>query len=144
MIIFCDLGFSGGSDSKDYLWWKEIQIWSILGRSPGEENGNPFQYSCLENSKDRGAWQVTVHGVAKSRNDWVTNSSHFLWFATSWSLTIWFYVCGVGSGVEGMRCCEPITQHGNSRLHRPTYSWSQYLVKIFCDNMSIQGLPRRH
>ena len=38
-----------------------------LGRSPGEGNGNPFQYSCLENSMDRGAWQwATVHGVAKN------------------------------------------------------------------------------
>ena len=33
------------------------------GRSPGEGNGNPLQYSCLENSMDRGAWPVTVHGV---------------------------------------------------------------------------------
>ena len=37
------------------------------GRSPGEGNGNPLQYSCLENSMDRGVWQATVHGVAKSR-----------------------------------------------------------------------------
>ena len=37
-----------------------------LGRSPGEENGNPFQYSGLENSMDRGAWWVTGHGVKKS------------------------------------------------------------------------------
>ena len=36
------------------------------GRSPGEGNGNPFQYSCLENPMDRGAWQATVHRVAKS------------------------------------------------------------------------------
>ena len=36
-------------------------------RSLGEGNGNPFQYSCLENSMDRGAWGATVHGVAKSR-----------------------------------------------------------------------------
>ena len=36
------------------------------GRSPGEGNGNPFQYSCLENSMDRGAWWATVHGVTKS------------------------------------------------------------------------------
>ena len=35
-------------------------------RSPGEGNGNPLQYSCLENLMDRGAWQATVHGVAKS------------------------------------------------------------------------------
>ena len=35
------------------------------GRSPGEENGNPLQYSCLENSMGRGAWQATVHGVTR-------------------------------------------------------------------------------
>ena len=37
------------------------------GRSPGEGNGKPLQYSCLENPKDRGAWQVTLHGVTKSQ-----------------------------------------------------------------------------
>ena len=37
-----------------------------LGRFPGEGNGNSFQYSCLENSMDRGAWQGTVNGVVKS------------------------------------------------------------------------------
>ena len=36
------------------------------GRSPGEGNGNPLLYSCLGNPMDRGAWQATVHGVAKS------------------------------------------------------------------------------
>ena len=36
------------------------------GRSPGEENGTPLQHSCLGNPMDRGAWQATVHGVAKS------------------------------------------------------------------------------
>ena len=37
------------------------------GRPSEEGNGNPFQYSCLENSMDRGTWQITVHGVAKSQ-----------------------------------------------------------------------------
>ena len=37
------------------------------GRSPEGGNGDPFQYSCLENPMDRGAWRATVHGVAKSR-----------------------------------------------------------------------------
>ena len=37
------------------------------GRSPGEGNGNPLQYSCLGNPMDRGAWQATVHGVTKSQ-----------------------------------------------------------------------------
>ena len=38
-----------------------------LGRFPGVGNGNPLQYSCLENPMDRGVWQTTVHGVTKSR-----------------------------------------------------------------------------
>ena len=38
-----------------------------LGRSAGEEHGNPLQFSCLENPMDRGAWWAAVHGVAKSR-----------------------------------------------------------------------------
>ena len=37
------------------------------GKSPGGENDNPIQYSCLENSVDRGTWRVTVHGVAKNQ-----------------------------------------------------------------------------
>ena len=40
-----------------------------LGRSPGERNSNPLQYSCLENLTDRGAWQATVHGVARVGHD---------------------------------------------------------------------------
>ena len=42
---------------------------SVLGseRSPGEEYGNPLQYTCLENPLDIGAWQATVHGVAESQ-----------------------------------------------------------------------------
>ena len=44
-----------------------------LGRSLGGGNGNPLQYSCLENSMDRGAWRATVHGVAK---DWAQLSLH--------------------------------------------------------------------
>ena len=42
------------------------------GRSPGERNGNPLRYSCLENSMGRGAWQATVYGVARVRHDLAT------------------------------------------------------------------------
>ena len=48
-----------------------------LGRSPGEGNGNPLQYSCLENSMDWGAWWATVHGVAKSRTRLSEFTFHF-------------------------------------------------------------------
>ena len=60
--------FPGGSDGKASASSVGDQG-SIpgLGRSPGEGNGNPLQYSCLENSIDWGAWQATVHWGAKSR-----------------------------------------------------------------------------
>ena len=45
---------------------EDLRMIPGLGRSPGEGNGNPLQYSCLENPMDRGAWQVTVHGITKS------------------------------------------------------------------------------
>ena len=43
-----------------------------LERSPGGGNGNPLQYSCLENAMDRGAWQATVHGVSRVGHDLAT------------------------------------------------------------------------
>ena len=57
----------GGSDSKESAR-NAGDLGSVPGlrRSPGERNGYPLQYSCLENAMDRGAWWATVHGVAKS------------------------------------------------------------------------------
>ena len=49
------------------------------GRSPGEGNGNPLQYSCLENHMDGGAWLATVHGVAKSRTRLSDFTIYYLW-----------------------------------------------------------------
>ena len=62
------MGFPGGSDGKESTC-KVGDMGSIpgLGKSPGERNGYPLQCSCLENPMDRGAWQATVHGVAKSQ-----------------------------------------------------------------------------
>ena len=56
-----------------------------LGRSPGEGNGNPLQYSCLENPTDRGAWRATVHGVAKSRTR-LSDFTFFLSFLPLWEI----------------------------------------------------------
>ena len=60
-------GFPGGSGSKEFAC-NAADLGSIpgLGRSPGEGNGKPLQYSCLENPMDRAAWQATVHGIAES------------------------------------------------------------------------------
>ena len=67
--IYCTIdpmGFPGGSDGKE----SDCNVGDLSsipgwGRSPGEENGYPLQYSCLENSLARGAWWATVHGIAE-------------------------------------------------------------------------------
>ena len=60
--------FPSGSDHKESAG-NAGDLCSVhgWGRSPGEGNGYPLQYSCLENPMDRGAWQATVHGVAKTQ-----------------------------------------------------------------------------
>ena len=65
---YFECGFLGGSEVKASAC-NVGDLGSIpgSGRSPGEGNGNPLQYSCLENPMDGGAWWATVHGVAKSR-----------------------------------------------------------------------------
>ena len=60
-------GFPGGSDGKESAYnVGDLDLILGLGRPPGEGNGYPLQYSCLQNSMDRGAWQATVPGVAMS------------------------------------------------------------------------------
>ena len=62
------LGFPGGSEGKASACnVGDLSSIPGSGTSPGEENGNPLQYSCLENPMDRGAWQATIHGVAESQ-----------------------------------------------------------------------------
>ena len=71
MGVKVTLGFLGGSVVKNppASAGDAGDLGSIpgSGRSPGEGNGNPLQYSCLGNPMDRAAWGATVHGVAKSR-----------------------------------------------------------------------------
>ena len=77
-IWYKALGFPGGAVVKNPPAKQEMQDWSPasrLGRSPRLGNGNPLQYSCLENSTDRGAWQATVPGVAESWT-WLSNWAH--------------------------------------------------------------------
>ena len=68
-------GFPGGSEVKASAWnVGDPGLIPELGSSPGEGHGNPLQYSCLENPMDRGAWQATVHGVAKSQTQGQSHS----------------------------------------------------------------------
>ena len=67
MHIHLLLGFPCGSDGKASSYNAgDLGLIPGSGRASGEGNGNPLQYSCLENPMDRGAWKATVHGVAKS------------------------------------------------------------------------------
>ena len=67
MPLYNMKGFPGGSDSKAPVCSAgDLDSFPGLGRSPGEGNGSPLQYSHLENPMDRGAWWATVDGVAKS------------------------------------------------------------------------------
>ena len=67
-LLYLLLGFPGGSEGKASAC-SVADLGSIPGleRSPGEGNGNPLQYSCLENSTNWGTWWAIVHGVAKSQ-----------------------------------------------------------------------------
>ena len=74
------MDFPGGSDDKASAYNAGDQG-SIpgSGRSPGEGNGNPLQYSCLQNSMDRGAWWAKVHGVSKSQTGLKDYTFFLLW-----------------------------------------------------------------
>ena len=67
IIAYYIQGFPGGSEGKASVCNAgDRGLIPGSGRSPEEGNGNPLQYSCLENPTDRGAWQATVHGVTKT------------------------------------------------------------------------------
>ena len=80
--------FLDGSDSKVYSC-NSGDPGLIPGseRSPAEGNGNPLQYSCLDNSMDRGAWQATLMGLQRVRHHWTTNTTPTSLFI-NWNSTI--------------------------------------------------------
>ena len=62
------MDFPNGSEGKESACYAgDTGLIPVLGRFPGEENGNLLHYCCLENSMDKGAWWATVHGIAKSQ-----------------------------------------------------------------------------
>ena len=97
------MGFPGGLDGKESAY-NEKDLGQIpgSGRSPGEGNGNPFQYCCLGNRMDRGAWQATVHGVTKRQTQSSDKHFHFTFTlkmltATCWVVKRWLTFLGFSS-----------------------------------------------
>ena len=86
-------GFSGGSDGKESVFSEgDPGLIHGSGKSPGEGNGNPLQYPCLEKPMNGGAWQATVHGLPKSQ----TQLSNF-------TFTFWCWERSRAEGEEGLR-----------------------------------------
>ena len=100
-MAFYRLAFPRSSGSKESAC-NAGDLGSIpgSGKSPGEGNGNPLQYSCLENPMDRGAWWATVHGVARIGHDLVTKPPSRLsitlrlerWKPFQTPLQLWFWM----------------------------------------------------
>ena len=64
VTLWMPLDFPGSSDGKEFTCnVEDLGLIHDLGKSPGGGHGNPFQYSCLENPMDRGAWRATVNSV---------------------------------------------------------------------------------
>ena len=77
-LLYIILGFPCCSVGRIYLQCGHLGSISELRISPGGGHGNPLQYPCLKNPHGRGAWQATVHGVAKSRTHWVNITSLYI------------------------------------------------------------------
>ena len=119
ILSLCDIKepFLGGSDGKGSTCnVDDLGLIPGLGRSPREGNGyHPVQYSCLENSTDRGVWQATVHGVAKGQT-WLRDFHfHFYSFTTGPHPSIFlnhrftFFLCSLTGTTGHCEWCDSLT-----------------------------------
>ena len=138
------LGFLGGSEDKASAC-NAGDPGSIpgLGRSPGEGNGNPLQYSCLENPMDRGIWRATVHGVAKSR----TQLSDFIHTHTHTCITLGphFSSASIWPAAQQSKDSRAVVSSSFCKAEFPRVSWdpggcsSSPMSRIPCDRPHRRG-----
>ena len=132
--ISCHAGFPDGSDSKESgCNAGDPGLIPGLGRSPEEGNGNPLQYSCLENPMNRGTWRVIFYGVAKSRTR-LSNWGFFFFQPSCWSA-----FTGWGPSVAcftAFICCPSWTTLPTELTCFQSESYSRY-------HGAIQPLPGR-
>ena len=122
------------------------------GRSPGEGNGNPLQYSCLGNPMDRGAWWATVCGVTKVRHNWATNTSSSsqcqVCFPNPLSLIFspsWHFPTFLSSSPTLTRktlptlCCDSLKElpSGDEHCSEESYFPQICSVRLQCNNNSM-------
>ena len=150
------LGFPSSSNGKESSCnVRDPGSIPVSGRSPREGNGYPIQCSCLENSMDRGAWQATVDGVAKSWHDWTINTHMYLllhWPCDHVKLLshVWLFCdpmdCNLpGSSVYGIlqaRVPEWVAisfSRGSSWPREQT--WVSHIARKMLYSLSHQGSP---
>ena len=128
-------GFPGGPKIKNPLVSAGDAEWIPgLGRSPGRGNGNPLQYSGLENSTDQGAWQATVRkesDTAEHHTDWQTSSAN----AGPWEPPI---TSGLGKSDPHM---EPQTPYGQKMRCKILLVLPTVKVKFYVSNILLLWLP---
>ena len=123
------MGFPGGADGKESSCSAgDLGLVPGSGRSPGEGNGNPLQYSCLENPLDRGAWWATARGAVKSRTR--LSASHTQCHFACYSSPSWFPIrkMKVMAFTPAWNCCQD--KHGFAETSEIQYmSWQLSLEK---------------
>ena len=127
--------FPGGSERKESAC--SAGDLAQEDRSPGEGNVNPLQYSYLENSMDRGAWQATVHGVAKSRT-WLSDYTFiFTEFLGCFSSSHQIF--------QHEFLSSKLVQANSLLLHQPPLThavWDKHLLNSYC--WSLTPLDAQH
>ena len=121
--------FPSGSDCKESICNTE-DLCSIpgSGRSPGEGNGYPLPYTCLEHSMDRGAWQPSPWGSQKVKHDWATNMA-----ISSWKITSKLF----NPSMHQLLCLYKIRgRHPFRLLWKETTDWITSVTKTFISHSS--------
>ena len=142
MVVICvrlllQLGFPGDSDGKESACNAgDPYLITGLGRSLGEGNGNPLQYSCLEDLMDRRTWWATVHGVAKSQ----------IWLRWLHVLivTIWYLILIVWLKANHLMpsdLCPLLKPAFRAKCYLFTYTEGQISVRLRCVQRNREASP---
>ena len=119
--------FPGGSDNKESAYnVGDLGLIPRLGRSPGEGNDNPLQYSCLGNPIGRGAWRTIVHRVTKSQT--LVSNFNFHFFLDNYIAFLHFFFFGmilVPHGQRSLAGYSPWGRKGSTMTERLTVSLSE-------------------
>ena len=132
--VIIALSFSGGSACKESTCSAgDPGSFSGMGRSPGGEHGTPLQYSCLENSVDRGAWRAAVHGVTEAdMTEWLSNNDVALGMAYFWC-GLFLMLSFLNIKIFKNECQRQV--HENSR-RRGKFCYVKFF--IFCWSSSLE------